>query len=387
MGALFGCQLTRKLHIGGRKQIAVLGRFANNRHAVALEPEHLPVLRGRRNLQAQRFSVDRLHVYLAAKNSCRQRNLHPSIQILTLALEVWMRRDADTQVQIAGGTTAAPRLAFAGNAHTRVVADPGGNSDVDRVRLTVQPHREAAQSAVVGVLKSELKLLFDVTSGTGARTRGAVRASTHIAAETSAATTTEKRLEEVGERAPVPEHLPHFLFSHRPIAAASRLAPEANVPARLTAEACAAGRHVFVRTPIRAELVVFFALLGIAKDLVRLVDLLELRLSSFVAWIDVRVVLARQLPERLLQILVGGGLRDAQGGVVVLEVHGQSRSVPSRGQACVRSRRVPGRRAAGRRAPTMPRLERAVGSARRPRRSTADAVRPRGLCRLCRQGA
>src|SRR5215470_376291 len=354
MGALFGCQLTRKLHIGGRKQIAVLCGLADDRHAVAFEPEHLSVLRRRRNLQPQGFSGDRLHVHLAAKDRCRQRNLHPYVEILTLALEVGMRRDADAQVQIAGGTTAAPGFAFARNTHTCVVANPGGNPDVDRVRTTVQPHRQPAQGAVVDVFKSELELLFDVTPGAGARTPCALRAAAHIATETGAGAATEKRLEEVGERAPVTEHLPHFLFGHRPVAAARRLAAEANVPLRLTAKA-GAGGHVFVRTPIRAELVVLLAFLGITEDLVRLVDLLELRLGGFVAWIDVGMELARQLAERLLQILVRGGLRHAEDGVVVLEVHGQSRAVLSRGQACARSRRAPERRGAARRAPTVPR--------------------------------
>src|SRR5215467_3103726 len=196
-----------------------------------------------------------------------------------------MRRDADAQVQIAGGTTAAPGFAFARNTHTCVVANPGGNPDVDRVRTTVQPHRQAAQGAVIDVFKSELELLFDVTPGAGARTPGAL------------------------------------------LAAARRLAPEANVPLRLTAKA-GAGGHVFVRTPVRPELVVLLAFVGIAEDLVRLVDLLELRLGGFVAWIDVGMELARQLAERLLQILVRGGLRHAEDRVVVLEVHGQSRAVP-----------------------------------------------------------
>src|SRR5262249_58609767 len=96
----------------------------------------------------------------------------------------------------------------------------------------------------------------------------------------------------------------------------------------LAALEAAAGRTacLLVHPPVRAELVVLLPLLRIAEDFVRLVDLLELRLGGLVPWVHVRMMLARQLPERLLDFLVGGGLRHAEGGVVVFEVHRVSRS-------------------------------------------------------------
>jgi hypothetical protein len=87
-------------------------------------------------------------------------------------------------------------------------------------------------------------------------------------------------------------------------------------------EAGAAGRApLLVHPPVGAQLVVLLPLLRIAEHLVGLVDFLELRLGRLVAGVDVGVVLARQLPVRALDLLVGGGLGDPERLVVVLEVH------------------------------------------------------------------
>src|SRR5262245_51726797 len=170
-----------------------------------------------------------------------------------------MRRDADAQVQVAGGTAAAPGFALAGDPDARPVADARRDPHVHRSHLSVQPHRQTAKGAVIRVFESELQLLLDIPSGaTPRRAPAALRAAAHLAAETRATAATEEGLEEVGERAPVAEHLAHFLFGHRAVAAARRLAAEAHVPAWLTAEAGSAGsarRHVLVRAPVRAQLV------------------------------------------------------------------------------------------------------------------------------------
>ena len=71
------------------------------------------------------------------------------------------------------------------------------------------------------------------------------------------------------------EHLVHFFLGHR--AAAALAAAEIDVPAALAGiESGAALRaRLLVLPPVGAELVVLLALLGIAEDLVGLVDLLE----------------------------------------------------------------------------------------------------------------
>src|SRR6185295_2749513 len=71
--------------------------------------------------------------------------------------------------------------------------------------------------------------------------------------------------------------------------------------------------------PRRAELVVLLALLRILQDLVGLADLLELELGLGVL-VHVRVVLARQLPVRLLNVLLAGVFLDPQRRVIVLVV-------------------------------------------------------------------
>jgi hypothetical protein len=65
----------------------------------------------------------------------------------------------------------------------------------------------------------------------------------------------------------------------------------------------------------------FLALVGVAQDLVGFGDPLEARFRGLVAGIDVRVMLARQLAVRLLDVLLAGGFRHAERRVVVLEVH------------------------------------------------------------------
>src|SRR2546428_161188 len=111
---------------------------------------------------------------------------------------------------------------------------------------------------------------------------------------------TEERVEEVGEWIALAEHLAHLLFGHRPEATALAAA-EVDVPFAAAREARSGARArtgLLVHAPVGAELIVFLALLRVAKDLVGLVELLESSLGRLVAGVDVGMVLARQLPER-----------------------------------------------------------------------------------------
>src|SRR5258706_9630336 len=69
--------------------------------------------------------------------------------------------------------------------------------------------------------------------------------------------------------------------------------------------------------PLRADRVIALALLGIAEDLVGLVDLFELFLRVRL-FVDVRVVLARELSVGLLDVVGRRVLRNAKGLVVIL---------------------------------------------------------------------
>src|SRR6202012_678913 len=70
----------------------------------------------------------------------------------------------------------------------------------------------------------------------------------------------------------------------------------------------------------RRARVVLLALLGIAEDVVRGRDLLELFLGLFVAGVAVRVIFARQFPVRLLDLVLARVLLDAE-GLVELVCH------------------------------------------------------------------
>src|SRR4029450_13753512 len=175
----------------------------------------------------------------------------------------------------------------------------------------------------------------------------------------------EERREEVGERVLIAEHLLHFFLRHR--AEAALAAADVDIP--LTGKRIWRARtfRLLVGTPVRAELVVFLPLGGIAEHLVRLVDLLELRLGRLVAGIDVGVMFAGELAEGLLDLLLRRRFADTQAGVRVFEFHPTgplSRSNDGSRMPAVSALR-----------PCSTRVHpSAVESGARPRRSTATAV-------------
>jgi hypothetical protein len=101
--------------------------------------------------------------------------------------------------------------------------------------------------------------------------------------------------------------------SPRPAPAASRRQASAVAPERLGLL-----RVVAQLRGVLAELVVHLSLLGIGQDLERGAHLLELLLGGLVAGVHVRVVLARQLPVRLLDLVLARAARDAEQLVKVL---------------------------------------------------------------------
>jgi hypothetical protein len=69
---------------------------------------------------------------------------------------------------------------------------------------------------------------------------------------------------------------------------------------------------------VEAELVVNLPLLGIAEDVVGLGKSLELLFGTFIAGIDVRMVLARKFAERFADVVGGRGLLYAENAVIIL---------------------------------------------------------------------
>src|SRR5690606_4902370 len=83
-----------------------------------------------------------------------------------------------------------------------------------------------------------------------------------------------------------------------------------------------AGRRaeVVARVEAAAHLIVAAALLGVLQDLVRLVHLLE-ALLGVLRLVAVRVVLLRERPVGLLDLVLARVARDTEGLVVVPELH------------------------------------------------------------------
>jgi hypothetical protein len=144
----------------------------------------------------------------------------------------------------------------------------------------VDPGRDAAH----GVLEGEVQLGLEVLAPVGP---GAPAASTLALAP-------EEVAEQVAEVAAVLER-------------------EAAEPARP-----AAAREPGARRPEPPHLVVLLAPLGVADHVVGGRHLLEALLGGGVAGVGVGVVLARQLPERALDVLGAGRVRHAEDPVVVL---------------------------------------------------------------------
>jgi hypothetical protein len=85
-----------------------------------------------------------------------------------------------------------------------------------------------------------------------------------------------------------------------------------------------AGRRTEFRAgfPVRAEFVVFFALVRVGENFVGLVDLLEFFLGLFFVLGDVGMKFPRELAEGFFDLLRGRGARHAEALVVIFKLNG-----------------------------------------------------------------
>src|SRR5205085_2834734 len=94
---------------------------------------------------------------------------------------------------------------------------------------------------------------------------------------------------------------------------------------------------LLIALPIATEAIIFFALLLVRQHFVGFVDRFEFRLGLFIAGIDIRVILARQLTIRLLNLGSAGAALNPKGFIIVLVIHRASLlvfvSIPMRGGA------------------------------------------------------
>src|SRR5688572_31450077 len=195
---------------------------------MAFQPEHLAVLRRGRNLQAHRFAGKRLDFSFTAQHGGGERDRNVRVEVAAPALEFRMRGEPDAQIQIARLRTARTVLALAADAHAGTLADASRNAHVDGAGLTIVRHGETPHRAVVRIFESQLELVFDVAS-LARGPRAPARAPAGIVSR-AAGGTAEERVEEIGERIAVTEHLAHFLFGHRAEAAALTSAADVDVP-------------------------------------------------------------------------------------------------------------------------------------------------------------
>ena len=135
----------------------------------------------------------------------------------------------------------------------------------------------------------------------------------------AACTAAEEGAEEVAEARDVLGVTP-ILEAHPAGEAASGSTGSSSEPGEGVAST--AGRAgLLIRLPVRTELVIGLALLGVREDLVGLADLLEALLGAGVPGVDVGMVLAGKTTEGLLDVGLIGALLYAKRGVVIAILH------------------------------------------------------------------
>ena len=263
--------MARALHIG---------------HAHVLEAETLARLGPRGNLEAQRLARGRGHVDRTTQGGLVHGNRHIDRNVGGLAATLEHRVVGDVELDEHAAARAAVHTVLAmilvPQLHTVVAT--GGNRHLDGVAL---PRRgDAMRHTALGAVQGLVERHIDH--------------SAQIVALASASAAAAKHVAEIERR------------GIGPICAAHALAAEhaaKDIGHRRTAGA--AGIRIAALTGNAAELqhhVVLFALVRIGQRLIRLGDLLELRLVATA----IGVVLLSQLAKRRLDLLVGGVLAYAQ---------------------------------------------------------------------------
>ena len=304
--------------------------FADGRHAVALEAEQHAVLRQRRNAQPRRLAR-RVSARCASPPSTAVVNGTGDfdVEVAPLSFEQRVRRQPDSQVQIAGLGAAHALLALAADAHARSVGHPGRNPHVDVLDLPVvvehEPARRRRDTRPRGPARSRSRC-----RGRAAVVRGAPRGSRHPAVRPNAFASlppknvvkkSENGLESPNRAPPSP---PASWCDSR----AERHPDPGRAPRRKAVpplRACCSYIRQFAPSSSY-----FLRLLGSPRTSYASLISLNLASATLSPGIDVRVELARELAEGLLDLLLAGRLRHAERCVVVLEVHdascGSSRS-------------------------------------------------------------
>src|SRR5688572_10531672 len=106
-----------QLHLDAGVEIALLVGFAHGRHAITLQPEHLSVLRHRRDAKPGRFAGERLYIRLAAEHRRGHRDRHAHVEVTILQLEGRMRLETYSEVEMSRLPAADALFAFTADAY------------------------------------------------------------------------------------------------------------------------------------------------------------------------------------------------------------------------------------------------------------------------------
>ena len=190
-----------------------------------------------------------------------------------------------------------------------------GNFDLMRFGFNrasdIVAHADFAHGTARGFFKRDHDVALDVVAALGELLFAQIRATAKAAART-APRAAEHLLEEIAEARAV-----EFKFLRTGVAAAKCLAAPEVFRARRRPEFRAG-------LPVRAEFVVFFALVRVGQDFVSLVDFLEFFLGLFFVLGDVGMIEAREFAEGFFYLVGSRGARDAEAFVIifVLDGHG-----------------------------------------------------------------
>src|SRR5258708_3253186 len=320
------------------QQVARIAR-AHALDAFAAQPEDLPRLRLGRDLDLGR-ALERGDLDLPAERRLREADRHLAVQIVPVALEDPVGLEVDHSVEIARRTAIHAGLALAGQADAIALIDARGNLHrqglvlldapgaaagragvghhlagavaggtrlLDREEALRQPHRPRAVAGVAGLgLRAGLRAgalaglarfhRGDADLGRGAP-RGLLEGDLQVVAQVGAA-------EDGGTAAA--------------LAAAENVAEDVAEGFREAAEPFLPGTRAHLRIYPRVAIgVVGAALLGVTEALVGFLRLLQLLLPALPVRIPIRMVLHRELPVRLLDLLLGGVLVQSDHFIVV----------------------------------------------------------------------
>src|SRR5437867_148964 len=318
--------------------------------AMARNPELLPMLRTRRNAEHDMLVIERFDLDAGAEQRLREIDRHDADKIEPLAPEKAIERDVDLYDEVAAAlrplileTQSRAFFDARRDLDVDVLLDPdfagalargtalrghGALAAADRAgsihrepalterdrpaafalgtradRRTFRRARPTARRA--NLLHDERDRHRPAQRGDTERNRDLGLGFLRLGFATSCAAAPEDRREDVAQAAEVGD----VEVAVRRTAAA---APCAGPPPAATAKAARAGERA-----IPAQLIVFLALLGVAQDVVRFIDLLEALGGLRIVGIAVRVMLFGQPPKGFLDFVRRGGFGDSQHLIVV----------------------------------------------------------------------